>query len=31
MGVAIAHELAARGAVVTLVLGPSHEKVDEMH
>ncbi|HSB93893.1 MAG TPA: bifunctional phosphopantothenoylcysteine decarboxylase/phosphopantothenate--cysteine ligase CoaBC, partial [Flavitalea sp.] len=30
MGVAIAHELAARGAAVTLVLGPSHEKVDEV-
>jgi len=29
MGVAIAHELASRGAVVTLILGPSHEKVDE--
>jgi phosphopantothenoylcysteine decarboxylase / phosphopantothenate---cysteine ligase len=29
MGVAIAHELAARGAMVTLVLGPSHEQVHE--
>jgi phosphopantothenoylcysteine decarboxylase / phosphopantothenate---cysteine ligase len=29
MGVAIAHELAARGALVTLVLGPSHEKVED--
>jgi phosphopantothenoylcysteine decarboxylase / phosphopantothenate---cysteine ligase len=29
MGVAIAHELASRGASVTLVLGPSHETVGE--
>jgi phosphopantothenoylcysteine decarboxylase/phosphopantothenate--cysteine ligase len=28
MGIAIAEELAARGAEVTLVLGPSHELID---
>lgn len=29
MGIAVAEELAARGAEVTLVLGPSHEPVNE--
>ncbi len=31
MGIAIAEELANKGADVTLVLGPSHEKTDHAH